>query len=175
MSAKPKQRVPPRNRKTERTRAISILEQFHCESVRYDLDVPIDSFKLKSFTRETALKLGDHWAAVFPSDDPRTGYHVHFTGSLDKEHAHLCVEYFDHPVKRTSTHPRPSSESAMKFIGSFIREPSARPDILGRFEKPDSSWRSRFNLPFKVTMAGAEGVIDGLSVILPKNRLRARM
>lgn len=172
MSAKPK-RTPRSSRNTERKRAIGVLEQLHCDSVRYDFDIPVESFKARSFARDTGLKSGDQWAAVFPTKDPRSGYHVHFSGSLDKESAHIKVEYFNHPVKRTSTHPPPSSESTMAFVGSFIREASARARILGKFEKPDDSWRSRFNLPFKVTMADSEVVIDGVSVVLPRNRFHA--
>jgi hypothetical protein len=173
VSAKSKQRVPPRKRKAEPKRTASILEQFHCDNVRYDFDLPIDSFKTKSFSKETGLKLGDQWEAVLPSDDPRSGYHVHFAGSLGDKNVHLRIDYWDLPVKRAAHHPAQSAESVMAFIGSFIREPSARTITLGRFEKPADAWRSRFNLPFKVTMAGAEVVIDGVSVVLPKNRFNA--
>jgi hypothetical protein len=173
LSTKKKRQTPVKHRKKPEQYALSILGQFHCDLVRYDFNVPLDLFKTKAFSKETDLKVGDHWAAVLPSDDARSGYHVHFTGQLDKEHAHLRVEFFDHAIKRKSTHPPPSSESVFEFLGSFIREPTARATILARFEKPDSSWRSRFNLPFKVTMAGAEVVIDGVSLVLPKNRFNA--
>jgi hypothetical protein len=173
VSAKPKRRVPQKKQRTERKDTPSVLARLQCESVRYDFDIPIDSFKAKAFTKETGLKQDDHWAAVLPTDDSRSGYHAHFSGNFDRDRAHIRVEYWDHAVKRRSTHPPPSTESVMAFVGSFIREPSARSYIYGRFEKPDDTWRSRFNLPFKVTMGGSEVVIDGVSVVLPKNRFQA--
>ena len=96
-----------RNRKTERKHYVSILEQFHCESVQYDFDIPVDSFKAKSFAKETGLKRDDRWAAVLPSDDLRSGYHVHFSGSWDSERVHMRIEYWDNSVRRRADHPPP--------------------------------------------------------------------
>jgi hypothetical protein len=173
VSAKPKRRVPHRSPKTETKRRVSVLGEFHCDSIRYDFQVPIDSFRLKEFTKTTRIKKGENWSAVLPSDNRQTRYHVHFSGSIRDENVWLTIEYWEGRVTRGPHHPKPSSELVMQWIGSFIREPSWRAVVLGRFEKPDEMWRSRFNLPFKVTMADAEVVIDGVSLILPRNRFHA--
>jgi hypothetical protein len=173
LTAKPKQRVSHAKRKTGPKRTASVLEQFHCETLRYDFEIPKDSFKTQEFSKETDLEPGDLWRAILPTDDPLSGYHVHFSGGLQGKRVHMRIEYWNRPVKRLAKHPPPSSESAMAFAGSFIREPSARARVFAAFAKPAHLWRSRFNLPFKVTMAGAEVVIDGLSLTLPKNGFNA--
>jgi hypothetical protein len=57
-------------------------------------------------------------------------------------------------------------------LGTFVSEPHYR--VYATFENQDNEWASRFNLPFKVTKAGEEIVIDGVSLGLPKNKFSAR-
>ena len=61
----------------------------------------------------------------------------------------------------------------MAFVGSFVLEPRYRALVYATFENQDNEWTSRFNLPFKVTMAGEEVVIDGVSLSLPRNKFGA--
>lgn len=85
----------------------------------------------------------------------------------------LKLTYYNGSVTR----PRegPVAENAMQWLGSFFRKPKANAWVYARFSKRSVDWRSRFNLPFKVTMTGSgvEVVIDGISMDLPKNPLRA--
>jgi hypothetical protein len=173
VSVKPKRRVPRRSPVTKPKHSVTELGRFQCDSVRYDFEIAIDSFKTKEFSKTTGIKKGDYWSAVLPSDTHQSGYHVHFNGSIGEEKVRIKIEYWEGRVRRNASHPPPSSESIMEWIGSFIREPSWRAMIFGRFEKPDDAWKSRFNLPFKVTMADEEVVIDGVSLILPRNRFHA--
>ncbi len=171
MSAKSKPAAP--RKRSEPKHPVSVLGQFHCDVVRYEFNVPIASFKTKQFSRKTGISQGDTWSAVLASDASQSGYHVHFSGSVGKDLIRARIEYWEGRVKRNQSHPEPSSESIMTWMGSFVREPSSRATAFATFEKPDGTWRSRFNLPFKVTMAGAEVVIDGVSLILPRNRFHA--
>ena len=84
----------------------------------------------------------------------------------------MTLAYWTGTVGPADDETEPFSESITKWIGSFVGEPSVRAAVSARFRKPSNTWRSRFNLPFKVTMAGAEVVIDGVSLTLPKNTHR---
>jgi hypothetical protein len=92
---------------------------------------------------------------------------------MEKEQVRVTVEYWDGSFSVPDDTGEPFAESIMQWIGSFVREPVVRSSVDTRFEKPLASWRSRFNLPFRVTMAGAEVVIDGISLNLPRNPFRA--
>ena len=151
-----------------------ILKQFDCEWISYDFDIPRDSFNLRTFSRKTGVKVGQRWdAGVYPTD-PATGYHVHFKGIVEKERVHITVEYFDGAYSVEAERGALNAEEIMKWIGSLIREPNARTLVLVGFEKPNSSWKSRFNLPFKVTTSNnLELTIDGVSILLPRNDFKA--
>jgi hypothetical protein len=173
VNAKPKRRSPQRRRKPEQAHAVSAFKQFHCENVIYELTVPIESFDAKVFSKRTGIGPDEYWSTVLPSDDPNSGYHVHFKGSIQTKRVRMTVEYWEGGVTRTKRHPQPSAESIMSWIGSLIKTPSIRALVTTRFEMPLDMWRSRFNLPFKVTMAGAEVVITGVTLTLPSNKFRA--
>jgi hypothetical protein len=85
----------------------------------------------------------------------------------------MTLEYWVGAVSPDDGETEPFSESIAKWIGSFVSEPTVRATVMARFRKPTSTWRSRFNLPFKVTMGGEEVGIDGVSLVLPKNPYRA--
>ena len=128
---------------------------------------------MKAFTKETGLKIGDNWNAGLCTEDPTKGYHAHFDGSASKETVEIRIAYYRNAIGRHPHHPPPSTETIMAFVGSFIREPQYRALVYGTFENEDTEWVSRFNLPFKVTMAGQEVVIDGVSLDLPRNKFGA--
>jgi hypothetical protein len=173
MSAKPKKTVRRESRVVGSKPIIGVLGKFHCKALRYNFEIPMDSFKMKAFSKETGLKIGDDWAAVLPTDDSGNDYHTHFTGNASKEQVVVGVEYYINPVKRRRDHPPPSAESIMGFLGSFVLAPHYRALVYATFENQDKEWTSRFNLPFKVTMVGEEVVIDGVSLRLPRNKFGA--
>lgn len=150
-----------------RVRVTSVLKQFQCEHVSYEFDVPMETFDAKLFFKTTGIE-ADSWSAVLNPRKPGTGYHAHFSGNIEDGTAHLAVEYWDkgRPLPNDA---EPFSESIMRWLGSFITVPSLRAFAVARFKKPKDKWRSRFNLPFRVTMVEAEVVIDGVSLVLPKN------
>jgi hypothetical protein len=92
---------------------------------------------------------------------------------VDSKRVRLTIEYWDKGVKPSPDEKEPFAESIMRWVGAFLKEPKERAMIVARFAKPTDLWRSRFNLPFKVTMAGAEVAIDGVSLELPRNAHRA--
>lgn len=173
MNVKSKARVVHRKQKPERTRVVGVLGQFHCDNLVYDLTIPIEFFDTRAFFKTTKIGKGESWSTVLPSDNPNTEYHVHFRGRIESKTVRMTIEYWNGGMKRTDRHPEPSAESIMRWIGSFVRDPGTRAFVVANFEKPADSWQSRFNLPFKVTMAGAEVVIDGVSLVLPRNQFRA--
>lgn len=153
---------------------VSALKHFDCEQVSYTFDLSIDLFNSKKFSRVTGIKAGEPWSAVLRPKDRMTGYHVHFNGRLESKRVHLTIEYFDGARGLAEEdESEPFAESIMQWLGSFILDPSVRAIAYARFRKPRETWRSRFNLPFKVTMADAEVVIDGVSLDLPRNQFRA--
>jgi hypothetical protein len=133
----------------------------------------MELFKMKEFTKETSLKVGDSWDAGLCTEDLRKRYHAHFGGNSSKEAVQIRIAYYSGAIGRHPYHPPPSTERIMEFIGAFIREPQYRALVYATFDNKDTEWKSRFNLPFKVTMGGQEVVIDGLSMILPRNTVGA--
>jgi hypothetical protein len=113
----------------------------------------MELFKMKEFTKETSLKVGDSWDAGLCTEDPRKGYHAHFGGNSSKEAVQIRIAYYSGAIGRHPSHPPPSTERIMEFIGSFIRERQYRALVYATFDNKDTEWKSRFNLPFKVTMA----------------------
>ena len=148
----------------------NVFARLDCDLVSYDFDVGMDAFDLDKFYRETGLS-AEHrnWSTVFYALNERSGYHVHFNGRIKGKRIELTIAYY----ARSRTRPKkePFAETAMEWLGSFFRKSTARAWVNSRFAKPTATWRSRFNLPFKVTMTGtnAEVVIDGISLDLPSN------
>jgi len=152
-------------------KAHDALAPFDCDLVSYDFDVDIGVFDLERFYEETGLSSGDkYWSTVFSARQKRSGYHVHFDGSVSGKEVSLTLKYYGRSVVRPPA-GAPSSETAMEWLGSFFRKPKQYAMVYSRFSKPNQQWRSRFNLPFRVTMSGSktEVVIDGIDLELPKN------
>jgi hypothetical protein len=151
-----------------------ILKQFDCEWISYDFEIPRGSFNLRSFSRKTGVRVGERWnTGVYPKI-PATGYHAHFKGVIEKDQVRITVEYWDGAYSVERDYAAPHAEEIMAWIGAFVQEPTARAMIGVGFEKPNDKWRSRFNLPFRVTTSNdLELLIDGVSVLLPKNDYRA--
>jgi hypothetical protein len=153
----------------------SVLRQFHCESAGYEFTLPVEAFDVQKFFRETGIKKNQPWSAtVFPRDR-ESGFHVHFKGSIGTEEIGLTVEYWDKgkPFHGDGEDSEPFAETMMAWLGQFVRETAFRAFVWARFRKPKQTWKSRFNLPFKVTMAEQEVVIDGVSLTAPRNAQHA--
>jgi hypothetical protein len=147
------------------------LAPFDCEVAGYDFDVDTDIFDLKKFYEDTGLSSRDkYWSTIFSAHLKRSGYHVHFDGSVSGKEVTLSLKYYGRSVTRPPA-GGPFAETAMEWLGSFFRKPKYYAIVYSRFSKPNQAWRSRFNLPFRVTMSGskAEVVIDGIALELPKN------
>ena len=131
--------------------------------------LPSASFDSKRFSKLTGLKAESHWERVLPSENAQSGYHVHLNGDIDKTRARIGVDFHCRSTKGRRDQSPPYSETVMSWLGDLVTEPSARAQVTASFEKPYPAWKSRFNLPFKVTMSGHEVVIDGVSLELPAN------
>ncbi len=170
MARKPRTAKP----RTKRGRlASSILTQLYCDYITFDFDVDTDIFDLEKFHQITGLKAPDkQWSAVLYAREEKAGYHVHFNGKVIGKEIELSMAYYPGSVMRSNP---PFAEDAIGWLGSFFKEPKVRMWAYAKFRKPSASWRSRFNLPFRVTMTGSkdEVVIDGISLDLPKNPLGA--
>ncbi len=159
--------------KPDPVRVESVFKRLDCSSVRYDFDLPTRSFNAKKFCELTGIARDKPWRGILRPKRADAGYHVHFNGVITPKHVRMTIEYFDKGKKAKPSEPEPFAESIMQWIGSFIREPSIRVAANVRFEKHTDSWRSRFNLPFKVNMAGEEVTIEGIALQLPRNPYRA--
>lgn len=158
-----------------RPRASGLLEQFHCQTVRYDFDVPLDVFNLKAFVKATGIKVGQGgpWSATIYPKHRTSGYHVHSRWDVvDGDRISLTLAYWDKGKVR-GTEVEPFAETIMGWTGQFFRDPIARCHVAARFDKPTDLWKSRFNLPFKVTMAEREVTIEGLALVAPTNPYKA--
>lgn len=173
MPARRKSELVSQRAKPDPVRVASVFKRLDCLSVRYDFDLPTHFFNAKKFSELTRIGRGKRWHAILTPKRADTGYHVHFNGIVTAKHVRMTMEYWDKGKKAKSTEPEPFAESIMQWIGSFIKEPSMRVATNVRFEKHTDSWRSRFNLPFKVNMAGEEVAIDGIALQLPRNPYRA--
>lgn len=158
--------------KRSRVRTPSVFEQFHCRHVHYELEVPSALFDSKSFFKKAGIPPGERWSGVLNPRERGLGYHTHFRGRVDRDRINFTIEYYNggQPVRNDA---EPFADTIMQFLGSFAKEPTASSFVIARFVKPKEHWRSRFNLPFKVTMGESEVVIDGISLALPKNPFRA--
>jgi len=149
-----------------------ILSDFHCHCVAYNFKFLRSVFDAKKFSRETGINPGESWSTSLPPKDPRTGYHIHFDGRVTDKSAEMTVRYVDGTIKPDTEAPV-FAESIMSWLATFVADSSSRVRAWAHFEKPTATWRARFNLPFRVTMAGAEVTIDEVSLSLPRNRFRA--
>jgi hypothetical protein len=154
--------------------ASSLLEQFHCETMRYDFDIPIDVFNLKAFVKATGIKVarGGPWSATIYPKHRTSGYHVHSRWDVDGDTVSLMIAYWNKGKVRAAK-VEPFAETIMGWVGQFFLEPTARCHVAARFDKPKGLWKSRFNLPFKVTMAEREVTIEGVALVAPSNQYKA--
>jgi hypothetical protein len=151
------------------------LAPFDCDAVFFDFDVNASVFEFEKFYKATGLSAKDkRWSTVFYARRAQTGFHVHFDGNLDGKDLSLSLKYYGRSVVPPGD-GRPTAETAMKWLGSFFKKPREHALVFCSFSKPNDGWRSRFNLPFRVTMSGSstDVVIDGIDLELPKNRFGA--
>jgi hypothetical protein len=155
----------------------SVLSRVGCNLVSYDFTVPLSSFDREGFSRAIGLSNNENrWNRIYnPKDHAKHHYHVHFEGSFSVDEVDFTVDYYQH-VGDPRPGGGPSSETIMRWLGQFFRVTHWRGALLyARFEKSHRKWKSRFNLPFKVTLSGSdlEVAIEGISLSAPsKNRYK---
>ena len=150
----------------------SILGQHDCEVLEYRFEIPIELFDAKGLFSKARIPKSRWFGTVLPKKR-NTKYHVHFRGDIDTRHARIVVEYWNGSRSTARNDTEPYAESMMNWLGNFVKERTRRAFGSAQFRKPAPPWRSRFNLPFRVTMGDAEVAIDGVSMMLPKNRVGA--
>jgi hypothetical protein len=155
-----------------------ILSGVGCEGIDYDFDVPISSFKWKAFSSRRKFEPGDRWYAIVPAKAAATKYHIHFTGRVTQKSVEITVFFCYRRRSGMREHSRrdafPYAEGFIAWLKTLFKEPPTRAFAHADFSKNIAEWRSRFNLPFKVTMAGREVVIEGVSLALPPNPNRVQ-
>jgi hypothetical protein len=120
-----------------RVKTPSVLEQFQCESVVYEFDIPLKMFDARAFSKKTGIK--SSWSAVLNPLERSSGYHVHFKGRIEKRSVSFKVEYWDWGAPMPGD-VEPFAESMMQWIRSFIKVPSLRVFARATFEKPKDKW-----------------------------------
>jgi hypothetical protein len=153
---------------------VGVLGRANCDTASYHFEVPIASFNATAFLKATGIKKSQRWSAgVYPRDNA-AGYHVHFNGRLTEKHAVITIEYKVGSYARPPHDSEPFAESIMQWLGRYVVTGTpVRAKVFVHFRKSLEAWRSRFNLPLKVPMGDAEVVIDGVSIVLPRNPARA--
>ena len=152
----------------------SAFTQFGCREVSYNLDIPIGSFKTKAFLKALGVNATERWSALLLPTHQASGYHVHFRGHIDRKFVHLTIDYCAGAKKSAPAEElEPFAESVMPWLGALINGASWRAQAMVLFNKPIATWRSRFNLPVKVTMLDSEVVVDGVSLRFPRNPFHA--
>jgi hypothetical protein len=161
----------PKVKSRKGARAYDVLASYDCDVVACDFDIDIDEFDLPRFYQETGLSPKDkRWSGIIYAERAQAGYHIHFDGRMIGKELSLSLKYYGRSVTRPTSRG-PFAENAMQWLGSFLKRPKAVCWVHVTFSKPNKTWRSRFNLPFRVTMSGtnAEVVIDGITLDLPHN------
>jgi hypothetical protein len=157
---------------------MSIFERLGCKVVSYSFSLLRESVDLEAFYVAGRIAESDRnrWVGSCAPKAQASGYHIHFNGSAKDKRVRMTVEYIRGSVPPRPDEAEPYAETFMNWLGTFIRNPSAHVTVFSAFEKPHARWRSRFNLPFKVTLSGLETevVIDGISLILPENEAGAK-
>lgn len=153
----------------------SVLSRVGCNLVSYDFTVPLSSFDREGLSRAIGLSGNENrWSRIYnPKDHAKHHYHVHFDGTFSNDEVDFTVDYYNH-IGDPGPRDGPSAETMMRWLGQFFRVTRWRGTLLyARFEKSHRRWKSRFNLPFKVTLSGSdlEVAIEGISLSAPpKNR-----
>ncbi len=161
--------APPKPRKSP-AMVSGVFDEFHCDSISYDFRVPLTKFDLKKFSRMTSVTLGQKWSAMANAKNPSSGYHVHIDGRISEADARIMLSYRDGTLATLNPKEKPPfAEDIMGWVGEFLLPPQVRPVVVATFEKPAEFWRSRFNLPFKVTLGTLEVAIEGVSLDVPNN------
>lgn len=111
------------------------------------------------------------WVTSSAPKDPLSGYHIHFRSNVTPKRVRVTVDYVAGSIKRRPDEREPWAESFMEWLAQFFRKEVNKAVVHASFGNPHERWRSRFNLPFKVTMSGldVEVVIDGISLRLQEN------
>ena len=137
----------------------------------YEFSVLADLFNVEMFTETQDIRPARHikWSGICAAKSRLTGYHVHFDGAIQAKRVRFRVYYAEGSTRPGPDEQEPYAETLMPWLGRFFNQPSSDVNVYAWFEKPEDRWRSRFNLPFKVTMASREVVIDGISLALPEN------
>jgi hypothetical protein len=160
----------PKRRTSNPLYTSAIFEKFDCKELTYTLDVPRDEFALKQFYKKTGIPANQpRWSSVLRAKEPSTGYHIHFDGTVEAKSLRLVLRYYNKSRKPLQDEVEPFAETLMPWLGQFFKDRTWRAMVSVRFEKSTNRWRGKFNLPFKVTMNDAEVIIDGVSLVLPKN------
>lgn len=177
MSDNPR-RPPKTHRRKQAARGVaepSVFKKLDCKSVSYDFTLSLDSMDLEGFYVASRMPKSERskWEGTCAPKDQATGYHIHFRGSVKDKKIRITVEYVEGAMtpKPDEEEREPFAESFMSWLGAFVHNPTSHAIVHAAFEKSNEQWRSRFNLPFKVTLSGqdAEVAIDGISLVLPEN------
>jgi hypothetical protein len=116
------------------------------------------------------------WYRSCAPKDYDAGYHVHFAGSVREGKVRLSIDFIQGSIKQRADEAEPFAETFIAWLDRFVHGHFLKTSVWSQFNKVDAEWRSRFNLPFKVTMIGSdkEVTIDGISLILPENPAGAK-
>jgi hypothetical protein len=156
----------------------SVFERLGCRMASYHFNLLRDSVDLDAFYVAGRISKSERnsWGGSCAPKDQASGYHIHFRGSAREKRVRMTVEYIQGSIPARAREAEPFAENFMNWLGTFIRNPSSHATVFGAFAKSHARWRSRFNLPFKVTLSGldTEVVIDGISLMLPENAAGAK-
>ena len=180
MSDNPK-RPPKMHRRKQHADDVagpSIFKKLGCKSVSYEFTLSPDSMDLEGLYDASRMPKSERsrWKGTCAPKDKAAGYHIHFRGSVKDKKIRITVEYVEGSTPPQPDDREPFAESFMSWLGAFVRNPTSHAIVHAEFEKSNEQWRSRFNLPFKVTLSGqeAEVAIDGISLVLPENEAGAK-
>ena len=147
-----------------------------CVYARFSFLLPRDQFDTTVFWRlseESGAEPGTrNWAAIVPPKVASTNYHVHFSGSIERDAVKFVVGYYGGAPESLRGKSEPYSESMMAWLSKMVPS-NIHAEVFAEFSKSSKKWKSRFNLPFRVTMADREVGIDGVSLDLPENEYGA--
>ncbi len=151
----------------------AIFAPFGCLSISFNFIVSGETLDIEALQSSAGVSgaEGRRWARVCAPRYPNTDYHIHLGGHIAKDKLRLNAEFVKGAIKPRPGEKEPFAEDLMSWLAGFAKADTCHASIHAAFSNPHSRWRSRFNLPFKVTMSGldAEVAIDGISMRLPEN------
>lgn len=154
----------------------TLFSTLSCQKVIYRFTSSFDKFRFEDFSKEMAKRTGGPFNGeknfglkfVAPTRNPKNGYHVHFSCSLQRRRFRASLEYVE-GVEIPDVHEtRPFAEELMKWIGQFFRGEQVTADVDGEFSYLSKQFEPVLPMPMRLPLSRKREVeVTAMSVFVP--------